>query len=573
MEKPAQAVRPQFPAWLAQAAVLALLAATLWVGRYWYSAEYGLYEDDYTRIPQALAMDLPELGQRIWFALSHYTDHGKPLHAVLVYTFSYLGSKLGGLAGNYWVSFSLNLLSAWLFYRLLRRLASPAFAILGALVFCLFCADTTQAVLTHAFGLRPSLIFLLLAFHGYLSGKKVWGYILAALILFSYETPFPVFLAAPLLVSPWERKWLRQAAGHAGILAACLAVAVVIRLLTGESRIAGLEARTALTLPLEHMLLGPFYAIRALLSKAYLVTRNLKPEMVAAMLAAFPVFSAALWAAHLPGKTSHLWRSRHALRAWLKELGQDLQPLVRLSAIGLAMLILAYPLTFTVDVSSVDGRDSRVHLAAALGASWLVASAGTLVLQLARAVLHKLVGAAALGAYFSLLLAYGFVIQGDYALAWQQQRSFWTELLPLVGDAGDGTMILVEPSAPRATGQIGVLTWNTPRVLELLYAYPTEWHRFPRVYRLEPGWESTLPDGEGSFRINEQTSFVPESLFLSVESTQVIFIQVSQAGLSRRETPLVLDGITYPLKPPGAAATYPEGPLFRWMILPVAAHP
>jgi len=561
------------PAWLIQVAVLALLAATLWVGRYWYSAEFGLYEDDYTRTPQALSMDLPELGQQVWFALSHFTDHGKPLHAVMIYTFSFLGARLGGLAGNYWVGFMLNLFSAWLFYRLLRRLASPAFAITGALVYCLFCADTTQVFLTHALGMTPSLIFLLLAFHCYLSGKKPWSYVLAVLILFNYETPFTVFLAAPLLTFRWERKWLKQAAGHFAILAGCLAAAVVLRLLTGESRVAGLDARTAISVPITHMLFGPFFSLKALLSKPYLVARNLKPEMVTAMLAAFPVFSAVLWAAPTRSQVTHLWRSRRNIRAWLNGLGRDLQPLARLSVIGLALLVLAYPLTFTVDVAVLDGRDSRVHFAAVVGASWLAACAGTLVLQLARAALHKLAGAAALGAYFSLLLAYGFVIQGDYALAWRQQRLFWTQLLPLVGDAADGTVILVEPSAPRATGQIGVITWSTPRVLEQIYAFPPDWARNPRVYRLEPGWEPSLGGAAGRFQIDGQTSFIPESLFLTVESTNVILIQVSEAGLTRRVAPLALDGVIYPLKLPSGTAQFAKGPLFDLMILPAAVNP
>lgn len=40
----------------------ALLVFSLWVGRYWYSQEFGLYEDDYTRTLQALMMSLPQLG-------------------------------------------------------------------------------------------------------------------------------------------------------------------------------------------------------------------------------------------------------------------------------------------------------------------------------------------------------------------------------------------------------------------------------------------------------------------------------------------------------------------------------
>ena len=177
------------------------------------------------------------------------------------------------------------------------------------------------------------------------------------------------------------------------------------------------------------------------------------------------------------------------------------------------------------------------------------------------------------GVYFSLLLAYGFVIQGDYALAWQMQRQFWTQLTPLIGDAGDGTLILVEPSVPRATGQIGVITWNTPRVLEQLYEFPSTWQQMPRVYRLEPGWEQTLAASDGQplqLQINDQNSFVPETMFVTLSSTQVIFLETGEKGLSRRTAPLSLHGQDYPLQQPTVSGPppYPSTPLYTWLVIP-----
>jgi len=275
-----------------------------------------------------------------------------------------------------------------------------------------------------------------------------------------------------------------------------------------------------------------------------------------------------LWAVSLDGKLPSFWKERQSFRAWLAQVGRDLAPLARLAVIGLALLVLAYPLTFTIDPHVVDGRDSRVHFAAVIGAAWLAGCFGALLLQLAQAALHKLAGAAALAAYFSLLVAYGFVIQGDYALAWQQQRIFWTELIPLTGDASEGTLILVEPAVPRATGQIGVMTWQTPHVLALIYTYPDDWQRAPRVYRLEPGWEAALIDSTGRFQLNGQTSFIPESLFVNADSTNVIFIEAREDHLARRVQPLNIGGKLYPLKQPAADTTFPDGPLHALILLP-----
>jgi hypothetical protein len=543
-----------------------LLAATLWVSRYWYSAEFGLYEDDYTRTPRAMSASLPELAHLIGENFTRLSEHGKVLQAPLLDMFSFLGAQLGGLRGLYGLGFALTVLTVWLFYAWLRRLASPAFALVGGLAFGLFCADTTQAWLTRSFGLQPALILLLLAFHTYFARRKALAYLLAGLILVVYETPFPVFFAAPLLETTWDRKWLKAALTHGLILTIILGVVIGVRWLAGESRVGGLDGAAALLTPLAHMLSGPLTSLKMMLSRPYQAARHLKPEMLSALLVSFPVLTAALWASYtgaerLPGAS--------LARRWAA-CQTDARPLGRLALFGLAALILAYPLTFTIDPHIADGRDARVHLAAVVGVAVLLACAGTLALLLAQRFLRKIVAASILAAYFALLLAYGFVIQGDYALAWQMQRQFWSQLAPLVGDAADGTVILVEPSVPRATGQIGVITWSTPRVLAQLYHFPVTWQNPPRVYRLEPGWEQTLAAADGQFQINGQNSFIPEAMFVTLPSTNVIFLETGAGRLFRRTDPLVLNGQEYPLRQPLSAGEPPfvPTPLHQWLLFP-----
>ena len=59
----------------------------------------------------------------------------------------------------------------------------------------------------------PSLTLLLLSFHSTLSGRRGLAAVLAFLILFSYETPFLLFLAAPLLTA---LKWVHGFVGNWG---------------------------------------------------------------------------------------------------------------------------------------------------------------------------------------------------------------------------------------------------------------------------------------------------------------------------------------------------------------------
>ena len=310
--------------------VLCLFAATLWVARYWYSAEFGLYEDDFTRAPRTMTADLPLLGRLLADNFSRLSEHGKIFHAPLLDFFAFLGGKLGALGtaspfrGAYLLGFSLHLLSAGLFYTLLQRIArggssrQPAlpfpdlFALLGGLAFCLFCADTTQVWLTRSFGLQPALILLLLAFHSYLAGRKPLAYLLAGLILLVYENPFPVFLAAPLLETPavqitaWDRRWLKATLCHIAILSIFLLATLLLRRLAGEDRASSLETTGALQTVLTHSVYGPLTSLKGMLSRPYQIARSLfgagdpKPDVLTSLALFTPLFTCALWIAARP---------------------------------------------------------------------------------------------------------------------------------------------------------------------------------------------------------------------------------------------------------------------------------
>src|SRR5512139_2265994 len=109
--------------------VIILCAVTIWAARYAQSSHFGLYEDDYNRIPHTLSMTFGELTRQIAVSFQSLTEHGKVLHAPLSYILIFLGGKLNGLQGVYWIGFTVCVLNAWLFYYLLRRLGSHIFAL------------------------------------------------------------------------------------------------------------------------------------------------------------------------------------------------------------------------------------------------------------------------------------------------------------------------------------------------------------------------------------------------------------------------------------------------------------
>jgi len=529
---------------------LAFLAILVWVVRYWHSGQFGFYEDDFTRIPEALTMTASAVWGRITWSFANWVDHGKPLHPSLIYFLTFLGGRLGGLRAVYGIGYLIFTANVFLFYALLRRLQRPGVALLGAIGYALFSADTTQAFLTHSLGLQTSMLFLLLAFHAYLSKRRWVAYLIIPLVLITYETPFPVFLAAPLLLAGrWDRRLLRRLIWHTLILGLLLAVTVAIRYAIGESRVSGLTAESAITTPIVHMIEGPLVAMGTYFLRPLQALGKMTVEVGIAIALAFVVF---LWLLSRLGHGEAL--SLRALlkasrgRAFFQELPDDVKSLFRLGATGLAMLILAYPLTFTVPAYALRSRETRVHLAAVVGASILWACAGSLFVRLADGLGRRRLANVALAGLFAMLVGYGFVVQQDYILAWRYQQEFWTELIPLIPDADRGTVILVDPGALHDVSQIGANTWNLPRILNQIYVFPTEWRDPPRVFRLAPGWEEHIATQAGLFTLDGVTTVAPPSLYQTVASEQVILIEAGEGELIRRTTPLVIAGVEFPLK-------------------------
>ena len=128
------------------------------------------------------------------------------------------------------------LTNGFLFYFLLRRIELARVALIGAIAFVLFPADTTHILLMHALGLHTSLTFLLIASHCYLSGRKTLAYVLSLGSLLTYESPYMVFLAVPLLCRPWDRKLVKEMIRHVAVWLGILLAVVAIRAVLGEGR-------------------------------------------------------------------------------------------------------------------------------------------------------------------------------------------------------------------------------------------------------------------------------------------------------------------------------------------------
>ena len=545
---------------------LLLLAALFWFVRYWHSGLFGLYEDDLTLIPVAITKSSQELIRSIGAYIVHLQGHARPLSDSFIMLFSWLGWRINGLWGIYWLGFLITVANISLFYALMHRTSDRNLALLAGITFVLYAADTTQAFLTHSLGLQPSVLLILLAMHSYLSNRRGLSYGLAFVVLFSYELPFVLFAAAPLFKPVWNRKLLKEFLLHMLILGLMLGGIFVFRSLIGEGRVGELTLKQLVTTPVLHMIQGPLVSLGTFVLRPIQALQSLNREIALAILTVFGVLALVLGRMDLhtiPGLRD-LWRkirSRDPLPEPVNMLG-------RMAATGVALLILAYPLTFTVRAYAISGRDTRVHAAGTAGAAILVGCMAYFLLMIARGHWRWLVNLL-LAVFFALMAGYGFVIQNDYVRAWQLQRQFWSELLPLIPDAGDGTVILVDRAALTDTRQIGANYWNLPRVLDQIFTFPPEMAALPHVHRLETGWQNTIVTPDGRFQVNAASAYSVPDYFGVFDGRNVILIQSENGHLVRRGS-VTIDGNEYPLKQLSTPILpdLPHGFLYNLLVTP-----
>ena len=526
---------------------IGLILATFWAARHMLHGRFGFYEDDYTLVVRAMAGDWREVQSFLSDTLGRFGGQGRPLQHSSVFLLSYLTGRLGGLAPAYWLAFSIVGLNCVLFYFLLRRLHDGNFALVGGIAYALFSADTTQAFLYHAFGLQQSLTFLLLSCLAYLSGRRSLAYFLSLGSLLSYETAYLVFLGAPLLEDLGDKAWRRRLAIHAAVVLAILGLMVGLRTLTTEGRVIGLTPQEILRVPLVHTLEGPPVALGSYLLRPVQALIGMDREVAAASLASLVAFWLAFDFLAPPPSADPRSRAR----------------LLRLAIVGGLMLALAYPLTFTVRAYAISGRDTRVHLAAIVGASMVFASVWSLFLSrpMDRSLRQASIGG--LSGLFALLIGFGVVVQKDYARAWELQKEFWSSLVSQVPDLQEGNVVLIDPDGLSDTRYLDANTWNLPLVLQYVVAFPDGWARMPEVHRLLPDWRQ-----RSLFNPLELKAVDYAWEYVVVPWDRVVLLETMEGEVGGRATQVEIEGARYLIDLPDQvdAAPFRPGFLFSELI-------
>jgi hypothetical protein len=547
--------------------IVGFLIAVFWLVRYRYSAQFGLYEDDLTIIPSAVHMTFLEVLKYIGWYIVTLQGHMRPLSDSFIYLISNIGWRLGGLSGLYLMGFLVETINICLLFTLVDRLSDLRLASLITLAYVLYSVDTTLAFLTHSLGIHPSITLLLLSLHCYLSNRRVLSYILAFLILFSYETPFPLFFVAPLLAAgPWDkRRWTRLGV-HVLIVALMLIGVLVFRKAMGDPRVSGLSLTQMATTPLTNILHGITTNVTAYGVRVGEVLKNMDNRGVLLFsLGGLVVVGAFL-----------LWMpDEHAPQpVGIANLPGTNRPLLRLALAGLLMLALAYTMTLTTPPTFLFGRATRAHTAAGIGTAFCCGIAACWLLELLKKMRVRLAGIALIALVCAPLFGFGVLVQVDYVRAWRSQQQFWTSLLPLISDAGPGDVVLVEPGIFYGqnfidTNHIDANTWNMPRVLDQLYNYPFDYIDQPQVFRLRPGWDASIVNPDGSLKLSEGTVIAPSSLYRDVDPSHVIFIANDEGSMKRLEDSFSLGDHVVHVKAfdSRTVVSYSQGLLYKLMIL------
>ena len=452
------------PAWSRRGTIAwcAFFAALAYVAHFWRFKDFGLYEDDYITVPNALRNTPTELWEYIRYQWGDYI-HGRPVGWSIWRVIPWLGFRVGNLGTVYLLSGAIVATNCVLFYLLLRRCWGEVLAILGGLAFTLCPADSCRQILVHANILQPALMFCLIAAHACLS-RRWWvrwivPYVFCALILLTYETLFLPLLLAPLLRPKWDRRLLIGWVIHVTICVALLGTALTVRKALGEARLAGAE----MTVPVPERVVraiwhGPTVSMPLWYNRAYYTLAGQKKSVGVIVLGFFALAGVLL--------ASPVARSSTGprLESW-RRLGHPL-------LMGVALLYLGYAFAITPEhylQEAVAGRMTSEHLAANLGGSIVMAVAATAILLASERVRFlrptMTVGAAA---YFAVLIGFAFIVQKGFVDAASAHRTLWTRVLKLCPDLSRGTQVLMEGAMVQNNDYVMVSSWADPLVLPLI---------------------------------------------------------------------------------------------------------
>ena len=480
------------------------IVVLIWISRFLLSSSFGLYEDDWPFIGNAVNNTFDQNINMVNKAFFTFWQ-GRPLHMTFFTFIPSFGSKVGGVNALYFIGFMILSSNACLFYSLLKKISvQPYIPIIATLFFCLYPADTTFNYLLHLFGLQTSLLFLLLAFYFYvifeerIKYQRIFSYTMAILSLLTYESPFLTFFTAPFLL---KNRTKQKIISHFLIVTLILIFYFIIRKITGETRVAELKTVSIIQTLIYQIFVGPIISLGTYFFRPLEIVKQFKIENLLILLIALPILYIVI---------NYFINKEKAIA---RENSEKYLKLPDLLVLGTAMTILAYPSALTVSANIIDGRSSRVHFAAILGTTIVLSCLwNSLIIKNNSQKVFKKLTIFFLSLHLSFLFVFCINVQQFYALSWKYQQAFWRDVMTLSPDLDQETVILVQAPDLAWGKQINPFDWSVPSVLGSIYNFPKDWKFPPRLYILDSnvnsidGWKSMIDKNDKFFMSNKNGS-------------------------------------------------------------------
>lgn len=557
--------------------VIASLMAVTFFAHFFYMSGFGLYEDDYTLI------NVNWSGAQVWYSIKDAFaswSYGRPFGYLMMYGFTYIGSKFGGLAGIYLIGYMIVVLNSVLVYCVLRKITPVLFAFLGAMVFCLFPADTTKEFLTHDFGVQTGITFMLLASLAYLNGKRIMAYALICVSFLIYESMMLAFILVPLLNHKLDKQAMLVWLKHVVIIAFLIGILMVVRMIMGDSRleseVVDADKLYLVFKAISSMAAGPLISLSTFLARP--VTAVLEANAAAWLIAAASLPGLYILLKHI--SAYHDKASSHTARENIARVNGDLLSVhiegrkditiaVRLMIVGSAMWCLSYALAFT-DVHwpplKLAGRLSSVHIAGTFPAAVFVSGLLWLVYEIGKS--NKKVFLTMTAVYFSVLVAWGVVIQNDYTRSWEQQRRFWQDLIKLAPDFTKRNFIIVmlQDDIPK-TRYIHTHSWADGMVLGKLLNLSDDLigKEYPVVYIIDRSQFGNFVNAKGRLAYRGET-YISSYIKMLIDPEKTVMLNYKSGKLARIKDEVVINRMRIRLPDAGDTVDLEKTPLLRLLM-------
>ena len=524
--------------------VLSFIALTVFISRFLYFKNFGLYEDDYYNIPPYLNIPAGDLLGIIKINLTNWLQ-GRPL-SFLPYVFSFSGYAVAGIPGLYLIAFIINTINGFLVFMILKSIISEPgiFALSGSLMFCLFPSDTTKTLLIHSFLYQMSVMFFLIATYLYLNKHKMISYLIVLLCLFSFESMFILFFAVPFLQKSRPPDFKKTYLIHLTLLICFIILSFIYRKFSGETRVEEFSNNVTdyFFKSFVSFIAGPFVNLYLLIRAPAAALKSIDLISVFFVI----IFVIIIFLVFSKAKPQHADDLKSKL--FVFGLGkmkfqfnftssERLNKCLSLIPISILFVCLGYVLSFThFPPTAVAGRLTSVHIPAAFGISLLFALCVTIVFEMLSNSRQYLIWTGIVTVYLSLLVGYGLVIQNDFSKSWENQKNFWTKVINLCPDLEDNTLIILDNSNRKlpSTNYILSNSWADPVVLQRLFRFPEEWKNPPRLFVLNNGFETRiiLENDTLKWKVPEYTYF---SGYEPVPDSTIIILKTDELGNISRD--------------------------------------